>query len=386
MRRAYIPVAAMLLFMLAPTAHAVATSFCVGTSAELQAALDQSATDGVDDVIKIRSGTYAPTTGSIAFAYFNSSDDTSLTISGGWSNLGMFNCIAQFGAPTATVLSGANARRVMRLQGDAGTSGALSVSNLTIRSGNASTDGGGLTLGDVAGFTGNLRVEQVYFDSNFATTFAAGALIATGGTIIVRNNWFRANECDSNYCAGEFVANFADKVDVRNSIGNNTIVANACGPGAPVTCVNSGFIVSGSARVQRRRRPAPDRDHGPAQQQHQPAQRHTRVLERQPQPQQSAVRRPVRRRLPPAVRFAAAERRHRRLCHRRPRFRRQPAPQRLPVRHRRVREQRRAVPRRLRSRALRRRGSAPPISPVLALRTRRRACPCAVESCSRRSR
>src|SRR5436190_7587957 len=249
MRRAYIPVAAMLLFMLAPTAHAVATSFCVGTSAELQAALDQSATDGVDDVIKIRSGTYAPTTGSIAFAYFNSSDDTSLTISGGWSNLGMFNCIAQFGAPTATVLSGANARRVMRLQGDAGTSGALSVSNLTIRSGNASTDGGGLTLGDVAGFTGNLRVEQVYFDSNFATTFAAGALIATGGTIIVRNNWFRANECDSNYCAGEFVANFADKVDVRNSIGNNTIVANACGPGAPVTCVNSGFIVSGSARA-----------------------------------------------------------------------------------------------------------------------------------------
>jgi hypothetical protein len=233
---------------LALASHAHAANFCVSDGAQLQAALSAAATNGVNDVIKLEGGLYTGT-GTVAFAYNNTSDNSSVTISGGWLSLGaMFPCVSQSFGPGASVLSGQGVRPVLRASGGAGTSGAITIANLTIRDGFSPSDAGGLELGQTGNFSGAVLVDRVDIDGNVATTIGGGARISSdGGTVTLRNSLFRNNRCGTFACAGDILVSFGNPATLRGFIGNNTVTDNTCGVGALATCYG-GITISGSAR------------------------------------------------------------------------------------------------------------------------------------------
>jgi hypothetical protein len=227
--------------LFAPTARAV--TFCVGDATALQNALMTANSNGEDDIVKIKPGTYAGGSG-VAFAYSTSQSDA-ITISGGWVDLSIFDCVLQIGDPTDTVLSGSDVRPVLQMSGS-GTSADMTLENLTIRDGNGA-EFGGLRMSS-GNFFGDLLVDRVYFVDNVSATFNGGASIGTQGTARVRNSWFRNNRCGSSICAVQMVVNHTNSTDTRGYFGNNTLTGNACSVGA-VDCDNGGLRIGGGARV-----------------------------------------------------------------------------------------------------------------------------------------
>ena len=223
-------------------------TFCVDTGAELQAALSAAADNGVNDVIKLEGGLYTGG-GTVAFAYNNTSDNSSVVISGGWLSLGaMFPCVSQSFGPSASVLSGQGVRPVLRASGGPGTSGAITIENLTVRDGFSTGDAAGLDVGQTGGFSGPVLIDRVDVDGNTATTIGGGGRVASdGGTVTLRNSLFRNNRCGGYTCTVEVFVSFGNSATLRGFIGNNTFVGNQCSNGAPGTCFG-GIYVGGSAR------------------------------------------------------------------------------------------------------------------------------------------
>jgi hypothetical protein len=222
-----------------------AATFCVDNPTELQNALTTAAVNGEDDTILVKIGTYTGDS-AVAFAY-TTSQNRSLTIEGGWFSASMLDCFFFVDDPTQTVLSGSDARPVLYLDGTAGSSGAITVRNLTIRDGNSASEVGGLKAGGLAGYAGAVLVDRVYFDGNVAATLAGGAFLGSdGGTVRLRNSWFHGNRCGGNICAAEVIVNGTEPTQFA-SIGQNTFTANACSAGAPPSCGNGGLYVGGTA-------------------------------------------------------------------------------------------------------------------------------------------
>ena len=223
-------------------------TFCVDTGAELQAALSAAADNGVNDVIKLEGGLYTGGA-AVAFAYNNTSDDSSVVISGGWLSLGaMFPCVSQSFGPGASVLSGQGARPVLRASGGPGRSGAITIDNLTIRDGLSAGDAAGLDVGQTGGFSGNVLVDRVDVDGNTPAPIGGGGRIGSdGGQVTLRNSLFRNNRCGGFGCAVTVFVSFGNPASLRGYIGNNTFVDNQCSLGAPATCFG-GIDVAGSAR------------------------------------------------------------------------------------------------------------------------------------------
>lgn len=223
-----------------------AAVFCVGTNAQLQQAFTDAASNGEADTIQIESGTYTGTN-AVAFAY-STSQNSSLSVSGGWySNPPDQLCVRQVSNPHATTLSGSDARQVLKLSGAPGTTGYLSISNLTISGGFTAQQGAGLSIGGGAGFLGNIVVTRVIMERNTTTTYGGGMSLYTEGIANVRNNLFLLNRCSIANCAFSFTANAIDTSTTRIFIGSNTVVGNACSSGA--TCANGGGRFGGSART-----------------------------------------------------------------------------------------------------------------------------------------
>jgi hypothetical protein len=193
-------------------AHGPCVTFCVGDATALQNALMTANSNGEDDIVKIKPGTYAGGSG-VAFAYSTSQSDA-ITISGGWVDLSIFDCVLQIGDPTDTVLSGSDVRPVLQMSGS-GTSADMTLENLTIRDGNGA-EFGGLRMSS-GNFFGDLLVDRVYFVDNVSATFNGGASIGTQGTATVRNSWFRNNRCGSSICAVQMVVNHTNSTDTRGT-------------------------------------------------------------------------------------------------------------------------------------------------------------------------
>jgi hypothetical protein len=150
--------------------------------------------------------------------------------------------------PTLTVLSGSDARQVLQLFGSTGTSGAISLSNLTIRNGFSAQQGAGLSIGGGGTYSGNVSVSRVIVERNTSTTIGGGmALFSNGGLVNVLNNLFLLNRCNSANCAISATVNAASAVNHRAFFGNNTIVFNQCAAGA--SCTETGVRFGGSARA-----------------------------------------------------------------------------------------------------------------------------------------
>lgn len=235
----------LLLALLISARCGHAATFCVNTASELLAAINTAGSNGEDDVIRIKTGTYVGSTGVAAFHYA-SNQSFDISLQGGWVTLVTFDCGRQVDDPTATVLTGSNFNRALQMSGNPGTSGDMVIENLTLRDGNTTEGGGGLRVQGSGSFTGNLRVERVYFDSNVSDSLGGGADISTAGTIELRNNVFFGNHADASVGAAVITALFANANAVRSFIGNNTVVANSCGT---TSCETGGFLVFGSARA-----------------------------------------------------------------------------------------------------------------------------------------
>ena len=218
-----------------------AAVFCVDTSNELQQALMTAASNNEADTIKIETGTYAGVS-AVAFAY-STSQNFALTVSGGY----LSTCALQLTQPSLTVLSGSDARQVFSMQGAGGTSGALSLSNLTISDGFTSQSGAGLVIGGGGGFAGNVSVSRVVIARNVSTSNGGGMSVFSEGTVNILNNLFLLNRCSLSNCAFSATVNAPSPVGFRAYFGNNTIVGNACVSGSGCTFTGARYGGSASA-------------------------------------------------------------------------------------------------------------------------------------------
>jgi hypothetical protein len=215
-----------------------AAEFCVDTGAELRQALMTASSNGEADVIKIEAGVYEGIS-AVAFAY-SSSQNFGVSVAGGY----LSGCAVQLLQPGFTALSGSDARQVFSMHGASGSSGALSISNLTIRDGFTSQPGAGLTIGG-GGFLGNVSVSRVVFSRNVSTSVGGGMTLYSEGLVNVVNNLFLLNRCSQVNCAFSATVNAASPVEPRAWFGNNTIVGNACVSGSG--CSATGARLGGSA-------------------------------------------------------------------------------------------------------------------------------------------
>lgn len=188
------PLAVVLALASAVTADAA--TFCVGSAAELQSAL-QSAASNADnnDLIKVRPGTYlAPAGGFGRNQIFDGAD--SITIEGGWINL-FNNC--DFASPnsTGTIIDGQNTQPGLIINRGVGT-GSTTVRRLTIKRGFQGGNtietnrGGGIGVFTVVGSDGGTTLENLILSDNNASLLAGGAYVG-GEPVIVRNNLFVGN-------------------------------------------------------------------------------------------------------------------------------------------------------------------------------------------------
>lgn len=179
-----------------PSAPAVAATFCVSNSAELQAALQSASTNAdASDLIKLRAGTYvSPAGGFGRNQHFDGTE--SITIEGGWANL-FGNCDFASHSPTASVIDGANTNPGLIINRGVGT-GSTTIRKLTItrgfQGGNQSNTnrGGGLAIFTVIGSNGGTTVENMIFSDNNASLIAGGAYLA-GAPLVIRSNLFVGN-------------------------------------------------------------------------------------------------------------------------------------------------------------------------------------------------
>lgn len=193
-----------------------AVNFCVATSANLRDALNTARSDGEDNGIRLRSGTYTTLAGAAFAATVN--DNHSIVISGGWSGT---NCTSQAQDPSLTVLQAATGTTSRVLQIDAGsqTQSEISITNLTLRNGSAPVNGYGGCLQLTSPGQG-LRVERTIFEGCKATQGTGGALHVDGPLLRVSGNLITDNTS----------RRAAVSLNVRNTgagyFNNNTVTGN----------------------------------------------------------------------------------------------------------------------------------------------------------------
>lgn len=229
------------LALVLATAPADAAQFCAATTSMIRQALATAASNGEADSIRIVIGTYAPTTGSVAFAY-STEESHALTIEGGWT----FGCGQRVDNADLSVLSGAGQRPVLRIVSNG--SGTVTVRNLGIKDGESTGRGAGLDIDGpglpfFVGFSGSVTVDRVAFLFNRTTDVAGAMAIATrGGSVNVRGNLFAFNRCSADNCALLIHSGATEPINVR--FGGNTVTLNTCNLGAS-TCDSGGARFTG---------------------------------------------------------------------------------------------------------------------------------------------
>ena len=234
MHKRSLQLAAITLFMAAGCASAA--EFCAATTTMIRQALAIAASNGESDLIRIVIGTYAPTTGAIAFPY-STNESHALSIEGGYT----FGCGLRVDNAGLTVLGGSGTRQVMRFHSQG--SGAISVKNLTIEDGESAARGAGLSIEGptgpfFVGFEGSATVERVIFLGNRSGAEAGALAIATGGgNVTVRGNLVAFNQCSGGHCSLWIESRASEPINVI--FGGNTVALNTCSFGAP-SCDSGG--------------------------------------------------------------------------------------------------------------------------------------------------
>lgn len=174
-----LPAVLMLLAMTSPPGRAA--EFCVGDGTQLAAALAVSETNGEDDLVKLKAGTFAhPAEFTVTLPA-----GEELLLVGGWIDAGT-PCSDLDPNPELTVIDGQLQRGVLRVVTTAGA-GNLLVTNLTLERGKLNIAGSsGLRVFGDAGYTGRIHLERLILQDN-QSGFAPAAYLQTGGDLLLRN-------------------------------------------------------------------------------------------------------------------------------------------------------------------------------------------------------
>ncbi len=236
MLKRILPAAAALIILSAP---AFGQDFTVTNPAGFQTALTTASSNNQDDVINVTAGTYNISS-TLTYNSANGDQGHSLTITGD--------------AASNPVLDGNDANQIMEINTnttdtDQDGGGQITISNLILRNGNASSSrGGGMRITTSAQnvslsnltFTGNssddyggglyistrtggISIIDSAFQNNFARDYGGGAYLYTssGGDVVISRNVFRQNTGDSGgglYLNGQYsVSTVSDNIFAGNT-------------------------------------------------------------------------------------------------------------------------------------------------------------------------
>lgn len=204
-----------------------AATFCVGTTADFQAALTTAASNGEDDLIKVKSGAYVLD----ELLSYGSSQNFALTIMGGYHSLGPVQCALLFPDPSGTILDGQYQTPLISLSGNTG-SGSITLSHLTFRNGIGAEGNHPVFVGGYAGYSGDVLIEDNVF-TGLVGTMAGGItavqLSVDHGSLTVRDNLFTANTTDSRKQPVDVLLNAAPivpdaaTINPNGGFNNNTV-------------------------------------------------------------------------------------------------------------------------------------------------------------------
>lgn len=233
-----------ILVLLLAASSSRGAQFCVTTSAELQAALDQAALNaGEDNFVKLVGGTYSTVDNNHAPFLYSSADNHDIYLLGGFAS----GCQS---VGSRSVLDGGASSAVLELHS---TLGGVSVEDLTIQNGivpqiNPSGEQvAGLRINTHPGDNGGVLVLDCIIRDNhaYSQTFAA-MLIHTGinGYVSFENNQVTDNTAATGNAAGAIYADNTSSVYIANNTvaRNSTDNANESG-GLIFNSASGGLIV-----------------------------------------------------------------------------------------------------------------------------------------------
>jgi hypothetical protein len=165
----------------------------VADPAGLKAALDTAKTNGEDDTIKLRSGTYTSASNP-GFTYSSTmNDNMAVVMTGGWDAA----FLTRTGDPADTILDGEGARRLLVIQADAnGVTIDFTIEDVTFKDGLATnTSGGGLYAGQSDGGALSLTIRNCVFSGGEADIY--GGALHSACTLVVEETDFLSNSASS---------------------------------------------------------------------------------------------------------------------------------------------------------------------------------------------
>ncbi len=220
------------LLLLAMSARVDAATLCVGTSAELQVALDFAASNGQDDLIRIEAGTYSAPPGGFVFDNTDG-DNNAISITGGWAQGTEPACSHRVTyMASETRLDGHGSSRVMQIIPNTSTD--VGIAFLTFQSGHivsgpSPRSGAGLYIAQFQGYFGNIDVQNNVFMGNSAGETGGGLYAGTdGGELRLRNNVFVANQAGCTLGAAELFSYSSATVYLTNNTVAFNTVGNDC--------------------------------------------------------------------------------------------------------------------------------------------------------------
>jgi len=204
-------------------------TFCVASSEDLQAALDQSSDGGAfnseDNFVGVVAGTYF--TGAAPFTY-TSTGAHQLIIQGGYHDALCTSpsILSHAFDSRLSILDGHSATGVMKLRGP---NGLLSVSNLTFQNGESVEPGAGLQVNYGASVNTSVGIGPNIIRDNHTSSYAGGLYAFGSGEfgVAIVQNLIVDNKADSDD-GGAYVLISGS---VSAYVQNNTIANNLSGTG-----------------------------------------------------------------------------------------------------------------------------------------------------------
>lgn len=195
-----------------------AQTFNVSTTPELRQALQNAATNGQDDVVKIQQGTYVGN-----FIYASLDEAFSLTVEGGYTS----DFASRVVDAANTVLDGNETGNVLVWSSPNGVK--LEIDGITLQNGIASDQGGGLYVNNENGGNG----EIVLTNNTLINNSNLGIYIYYAGNATLTNNTITSNSGANNGGGGVLISYTNSAI-----LTNNTITGNS-GTGVFLSVVNA---------------------------------------------------------------------------------------------------------------------------------------------------
>lgn len=230
---------ALLPVLLLGAQRAQASMFCVGSTAELQAALAAAETEYNVSEIKLKTGTYfAPAPSGFVFRGLQGGSSW-LVIVGGYNS----DCTARTLSVYATLLQGNGLNSVLSIEMPNGSpSRRVYLENFMIVGGdtpsNANTSGGGLRYsGSYDGGFQELYLYNLLISGNHSNYFAGGMDVYMGdGGVRLANVLFSNNSAALQFGQGSVTIARGDTVGGGVDVINSTFANGSCTPGSGRGC------------------------------------------------------------------------------------------------------------------------------------------------------